>query len=94
MRTIEKKVWIQYFQKILSGEKTYELRLNDFACEPGDVLILKEWDPNTNQYTGREIKKTVGFVVRTNEIPAFWSEEEIKKHGYQVISLLDKGTSS
>jgi len=94
MRTIEKKVWIQYFQKILSGEKTYELRLNDFACEPGDVLILKEWDPNTNQYTGREIKKTVGFVVRTNEIPAFWSEDEIKKHGYQVISLLDKGTSS
>lgn len=39
---IEKKVWPQYFEKILSGEKTFEIRLADFECGLGDVLLLKE----------------------------------------------------
>jgi ribosomal protein S17 len=39
---IEKKVWPEYFHKITEGVKTYELRLADFECKPGDVLVLKE----------------------------------------------------
>ncbi|HLC55686.1 MAG TPA: DUF3850 domain-containing protein, partial [Candidatus Nanoarchaeia archaeon] len=42
---IEKKVWPEFFQEILDGNKTFELRLNDFECNQGDILILKEWDP-------------------------------------------------
>ena len=44
---IEKKVWPKFFQKILDGDKTFELRLADFECKPGDILVLKEWDPET-----------------------------------------------
>ncbi len=86
---IEKKAWPEYFEKILSGEKTYDMRIADFEINQGDILILKEWDPETEEYTGRSIEKEVGYVGKTKDFP-FWSEEDIKKYGYQVISLLDK----
>lgn len=86
MKKIEKKVWPEYFQKILDGVKTYELRLADFDCQSGDTLILKEWDPTTKEYTGREIEKTVTCVGKTKGL-TFWSKEEIEKYGYQIIAF-------
>lgn len=83
---IEKKVWPEYFEKILSGNKKYELRLADFECNPGDVLVLKEWSPKTKQYTGRVIEKKVTYVLKTKELK-FWSKEDIDKHGFQIISF-------
>lgn len=44
---IEKKVWPEWFQKILDGVKTFEVRLADFECNSGDILVLKEWSPET-----------------------------------------------
>lgn len=83
---IEKKVWPEYFQKILDGKKKYELRLADWECSEGDVLVLKEWDPKTKDCTGREIKKTITYILKTNEI-SFWTKEEVEKFGYQIISF-------
>jgi len=83
---IQKKVWPEYFQAILDGRKNYELRLVDFECKPGDTLVLKEWNPDTKEYTGRIIEKEVTFVVKTKDCK-FWTEEEIEKYGYQVIGL-------
>lgn len=83
---IEKKTWPEYFQKILDGEKTYELRLADWECNEGDVLVLKEWDPETKEYTGRVVEKVVGYVLKTKELD-FFSKEDVDKFGYQVISL-------
>jgi len=37
---IEKKILPEYFNKILSGEKTYELRLADWECKPGGSLYI------------------------------------------------------
>lgn len=83
---IEKKVWPEYFQKISDGSKTFELRLADFECKPGDVLVLKEWNPDTKEYTGRVLKKEVTSVLKTKKI-SFWSKEDIDKYGFQVISF-------
>lgn len=85
-KKIEKKILQKYFQKILDGEKNFELRLADFECNEGDALVLKEWDPETNSYTGRELEKTVTYVLKTKDID-FWPKEEIEKYGYQIISL-------
>lgn len=86
MRRIEKKTWPEYFQKVLEGVKNFELRLADFECEEGDLLVLKEWDPKTKQYTGRSLKKKVTFVVKT-KATTFWSKDEVEKYGYLVISV-------
>ncbi|MFA6391334.1 MAG: DUF3850 domain-containing protein [Patescibacteria group bacterium] len=86
MKKIEKKVWPEYFQQILDGDKKYELRLADFDCQPGDVLLLKEWDNKTKKYTGREIEKEVTSILKTKDVK-FWNEEEIDKHGFQIISF-------
>ncbi|MFZ5365480.1 MAG: DUF3850 domain-containing protein [Patescibacteria group bacterium] len=83
---IEKKVWPKYFQKILDGDKTFEIRLADFECGPGDTLVLKEWDPETEKYTGREIEKEITYVLKTKELE-FWPEEDVEKYGFQIISF-------
>jgi len=86
---IEKKIWPEYFEKILSGEKNYELRLADFNCEPGDILVLKEFNPEKQQYTGRIIEKTITYTSKwkIEDLEKFWKKEDIKKHGLQIISL-------
>ncbi len=83
---IEKKIWPEFFQKIMEGKKNFELRLADFECNPGDALILKEWNPKTKQYTGREIEKEVTHVIKTKN-QRFWPEEEVDKYGFQIISF-------
>lgn len=83
---IEKKVWPEYFQKILDGVKTYELRLADFNCEPGDVLVLKEWDQQTRKYTGRVLEKMVTSVGKTKGL-TFWTKEEIEQYGFQILAF-------
>lgn len=86
MKKITKKVWPSYFEKLLTGEKCFELRLADWNCQPGDVLVLQEWDPETKVYTGRQIEKEVVYLVKTKDCQ-FWSQKEIDKHGFQVIGL-------
>jgi ribosomal protein S17 len=83
---IEKKVWPEFFEKILSGEKNFDVRLADFECKPGDFFVLKEWSPETKEYTGRVIEKEVGYVLKTKE-QKFWPKEDIEKHGFQIISF-------
>ncbi len=83
---IEKKVWPEYFQKIIDGVKTYELRLADFECKLGDVLVLREWDPETKEYTGKVIEKTVTYVGKTKG-QTFWPKEDVEKYGFQIIAF-------
>lgn len=89
MQTINKKIWPEYFEAVKSGKKTFELRLADFDLQEGDTLVLEEWDPKTQEYTGRKIEKKVGYVMKfkPNQLP-FWSEEKIEEEGLQMISLL------
>lgn len=86
MNKIEKKILPEYFDAILSGEKTFELRLADWECQPGDILVLREWDTEKNDYTGRVIEKNVTYVLRTKDLNLF-PEEDVKKYGYQIIAF-------
>ena len=86
MTKIEKKVWPEYFQRILDGDKKFELRLADFDINEGDILVLKEWDPKTKEYTGRKLEKEVTYIIKTKEVE-FWLKEDVDKYGFQIISF-------
>ena len=73
------KTWPSYFQEIIEGTKTFEVRRQDRNFHSGDILILEEYDPLSDTYTGRNIKKEVGFMI---------SGEFGVKNGYCVMSLL------
>lgn len=100
MREIHKKNSPEYFEAISSGEKTFEYRVNDFECEPGDVLVLDEYEytqgqgtTEGRQATGRSIRKKVGYVGHTKDFD--WLERpdvkaDFEKYGAQIISLLDE----
>jgi len=87
MAIIKKKIWPEYFDAVLSGKKKYELRLNDFEVNEGDTLVLEEWDPKTQIYSGRSVEKKVTFVGRFKIDKLFWSEQQIKEKGIQIISM-------
>lgn len=87
MATIKKKILTEYFDAIASGKKTCELRLADFNVAEGDMLKLREWDPEVQQYTGRELEKTVTHVNKFDVQKLFWSLDEIKKNGLYLLSL-------
>lgn len=85
-KRIEKKAWPEMFEAVRDGKKTFDLRLADWECKEGDILVLREWDPKTKKYTGRVLKKKVTFVFKTKDTK-FFSKEEIEKYGFQVIGF-------
>lgn len=100
MAEIRKKISKEYFELITSGKKTFEYRVNDFECNPGDILVLEEYeyenhdnDITKRRPTGRKIRKKVGYVARTKDFE--WiNRPDVKaafeKNGAQIISLLDE----
>lgn len=63
MVTHDLKCWPEFYEPISRGEKTAELRYNDRDYQVGDVLVLREYDPNKDSYTGRECRRQVSHVV-------------------------------
>jgi len=72
---------------IVSGQKTFEVRLNDFECSKGDILVWKEWDPDIKEYTGRFIEKKIIYVSNTKNQIKHWSKQEIEEKGLLIIFL-------
>ena len=89
MGIIKKKIWPEYFEAVASGKKKYELRLNDFEVNEGDLLMLEEWDPKTKSYTGQRVEKKVTYVGKftIDQLEMFWSKDEIQEKGIQIISM-------
>lgn len=64
-REHELKCWPDFFQAIVDGDKTFEVRRNDRGFQAGDVLRLREHDPKkvSHNYTGAETHKRVTYVL-------------------------------
>ena len=61
--THELKTWPEYFNELLSGNKTFEVRKNDRDFKIGDILLLNEYDPENNKYTGRQTGFTISYIL-------------------------------
>ena len=64
MTTHELKTWPEYFEAILDGRKRFEFRLDDRDFKVGDVLLLREYDPNKWDYTGNTVRVKVTYILR------------------------------
>jgi len=58
------KTWIEYFEEVLMGHKTFEIRKNDRDFKVGDMLILREWDKLKETFTGRSIAVNVTYILK------------------------------
>ena len=60
----ELKIHPKYYRAVLLGLKKVEIRLNDRNYQENDLLILNEFDPKTERYTGLQLKRKVDFIIR------------------------------
>lgn len=75
------KTWTEPFNATNNRRKRHEYRKDD--REPpfvvGDVLVLEEYDPITDKFSGKKIKRTVTYISRG---PIFGIPD-----GYAVMSI-------
>ena len=90
-----------YFDAVLRGDKTFEVRKNDRDFQTGDTLVLKEWDPDAR---GPETVSS-GGLPQAPRMPGAYTGREIMatasyilhdtwgqfglERGYVVIGLTD-----
>lgn len=78
-----RKVHPEFYDALLSGDKTFEIRKEDnsrFKFQVGDTLMLSDYDPNTQEYTDRPtLHFTITYVLRGVE----WGVCE----GYAVLGI-------
>lgn len=59
----ELKIWPEYFAAVRNGYKTFEFRFNDRNYQQNDTLVLREYDPETKEYSGFEIVVKVTYIL-------------------------------
>jgi hypothetical protein len=59
------KCWPEFFSAVLDGSKPFEIRKNDRGFEVGDTLLLQEWSPSKEEYTGRSLTARISYVLNT-----------------------------
>lgn len=75
----ELKIWPVYFREVESLRKKFELRLNDRDFQIGDILFLKEFNPDGIGYTGRILKRYITYILD--------SHIDGIQPGYVILSL-------
>ena len=77
------KTWPQFFAALLDGTKTFEARKDDRGFKVGDLLVLQEFDPTpeTGGFTGREVDRTISYILRGTEHVA---------EGYCILGFKNK----
>ena len=73
------KTWPVYFERVDSGDKTFEVRKNDRDFQTGDEVLLKEYDPVKQEYTFRQILFTISYILYGGDFGI--------ENGYCVLGL-------
>lgn len=63
VKTHELKTVQPHFEHVRSGMKRAEIRRDDRGFAVGDVLVLREYDPASCSYSGREVEVRVTHVL-------------------------------
>jgi len=75
----ELKTWKEFFVMVFCGSKNFELRKNDRDFKLCDELLLKEWDNEKQEYTGRILHRRIDYILKGGQ---FGLEE-----GYVIMGI-------
>jgi len=64
--THELKTWPDFYAKVRSGEKPFEVRKNDRDFKVGDVLHLHEWSPEKG-YSGNSMQIEITYILNDSK---------------------------
>ena len=78
MKKHELKIDPKYYEPVVYGEKKFEVRKNDRNYEVGDVILLKEYNGEKKNYTGREIMLEIRYIL---------DNQEYLREGYVILGL-------
>ena len=57
------KTWPEYFAAVKRGDKPFEVRVFDRPFAEGDTLLLQEYDPASQAFTGDTLACEVTYVL-------------------------------
>ena len=81
----ELKTWPEHFKTVLAKERTFEFRENDRNFKVGDILLLREYNPFIEEYTGRICKRFVTYIlININGLPPNYCIMSIKPKSQHV----------
>ena len=64
------KSWPHQFIAVKAGMKVAELRKNDRDYVVGDHMVLNEYDPTTEKYSGRTVEVEITHKLDKNNVCA------------------------
>jgi hypothetical protein len=70
-KTHNLKIYPQYFEEVLTGNKTFEIRRNDRNFLVGDTVVLQEFNRGVGEYTGREIEVIITYISDYEQKPEY-----------------------
>ena len=85
MKVHELKSWPESFAAIRAGQKTHELRRADRDFQVGDVLLLREYDPKSERYSGQSLRVVITFM--TTEANSCAISKQALAPGYSILSV-------
>ncbi|MCX6265887.1 MAG: DUF3850 domain-containing protein [Bacteroidetes bacterium] len=56
-----------YFEAVRNGDKQFEVRKNDRGFKIGDEILLREWFPNLEDYSGRTAHRKITYVLQSEK---------------------------
>lgn len=74
----ELKILPIYFEEVIEGRKSFEVRKNDRNFKVGDMLALNEYDAEKKEYTGNSCLVYVDYILK---------DENYCKNGFVIMAI-------
>lgn len=75
------KTWPDHFYALVHGKKTFEVRKADRNFKVDDLLVLQEFDPDTQTFSRAMLTKRITHILTGGQFGI--------EPGYVVMSLAD-----
>jgi Domain of unknown function (DUF3850) len=80
------KSWAHLFAAFKAGIKTHDMRIMDRDYQVGDYLVLREYDKQTETYTGRVETAEITYITSRDHVPCAFSTSALKGD-YAILSI-------